>query len=87
MSEDLYARRMRLLQDMLHRPWPADRFGRLSDNALDMIDRKLIIVGMRVARDERGCPIFCEGNLQVEEAPLEMWPVGLAEAVKLEPKP
>lgn len=69
-TQDLAERRNALLRSILSRPWAVDRFGRIADQAFKQIDRELLAVGLRIARDEFGEPRYdgSSKRLAVEEA-------------------
>ena len=66
-TQDLAERRNARLRDILSRPWAVDRFGRITAQSFEQIDRELLAVGLRIARDDFGKPRYDDGSLNVEE--------------------
>ena len=69
MVPNLAERRHALLRSILSRPWPVDSFGEITSQSFQQMDRELIAVGLRIARDEFGRPRYDRDNnrLTIEE--------------------
>ena len=66
-TQDLAERRHALLRSILSRPWTVDSFGRITAQSFQQIDRELLAVGLRIARDDFGKPRYDDDCLNVEE--------------------
>ena len=68
-TQDLAERRNALLRSILSRPWLVDSFGEITSQSFQQMDRELIAVGLRIARDEFGRPRYDRDNnrLTIEE--------------------